>query len=118
MHFDLDQAVALAFFATPALDVEAESSGVIASNLCGGQLREQIANRIEHTGVGRRVAARGAANRGLVNHDDLVQILDPSDFAMRAGALLGSVQPAEQGPAENVVHQGALAGAAHAGHAG
>ena len=40
MHLDLDQPVALAFLATPALHIEAEPARVVAANLRGGQLRE------------------------------------------------------------------------------
>ena len=85
VHFDPDQAIALAFLAAAAFDVETEPAGVVTANSRRRELREQIANVVEHAGIGRRIAPRRAANRRLVYHDDLVQILDAPDFAVGAG---------------------------------
>ena len=79
VHFDLDEAVALAFLAAAALDVEAEAAGLVAANFGGGQSGEEVADLVEHAGVGGRVAARGAADGRLVNDDDLVQVLEAAN---------------------------------------
>src|SRR3546814_3607723 len=65
VHLDLDQAVAGARFAAAALDVEREAAGLVAARLAFGQPREPIADLGEGAGIGRRVRARGAADRRL-----------------------------------------------------
>jgi hypothetical protein len=87
VHFDFDQAVALAFLATAALDVEAEAAGLVAADFGRGQFGEEIADLVEHAGVGGRIAARGAANGGLVNDDDLVQGFEAANEPVPARAV-------------------------------
>src|SRR5207247_6786113 len=65
MHFDLDDAVALAGFAAPALDVEGEAPRPVAALARHRHAREKLADRREERRVGRRVGARGAADRAL-----------------------------------------------------
>ena len=72
MHLDLDDAVALAGLAAPALDVEREAAGQIATRLRLGEPGEPVADRGEAARIGRRVRARGAADRRLVDVNDLV----------------------------------------------
>ena len=79
VHLDLDDAVALARFAAPALDVEREPARQIAARLGFGQAREPIADRREGAGVGRRVRARRAPDRRLVDVDHLVEMLKAVD---------------------------------------
>src|SRR2546430_12298130 len=50
---------------------ETETSRVVAADLRSWQFREQIANMVEHARVSGRIAARRAANRRLIDHDDL-----------------------------------------------
>jgi len=73
VHLDLDDAVALAGFAAPALDVEREPPGLVAARLGLGKPREPVADRGEAAGIGRRVGARRPADRRLVDIDDLVE---------------------------------------------
>src|SRR5690606_34990649 len=74
VHLDLDDAVALTGLAAAALDVEAEAAGTIAARLGLGEARMPVADRPEGAGVGGRVRARGAADRRLVDVDDLVEM--------------------------------------------
>ena len=67
VHLDLQRAVAAAGFAAPALDVEAEAPGRVATHLRLGGFREELAHPVEDTGVRRRVGARGAPDRALVH---------------------------------------------------
>ena len=83
VHFDLDHAVALAGFAAAALDVEAEAARAVAALARFGHPGEQFADRREQAGVGGRVGARGAADRRLVDVDDLVEKFQAVDFAVR-----------------------------------
>ena len=84
VHLDLDDAVALAGLAAAALDVEGEAAGLVAARLRFRQAGEPFADRREGAGIGRRVGARRAADRRLVDVDDLVDMLQPLD-ACRAG---------------------------------
>src|SRR5437763_6818547 len=84
VHLDLYEAVALARLATAALDVEAEAAGLVAARLALGQAGEPVADLGEGAGVSRRVGARGAADRRLVDVDDLVELLEPGDPVARA----------------------------------
>ena len=79
VHLDLDQAVALAGLAAAAADVEAEAPGRVAARARFGHLREQLAQRREQAGVGRGIRARRAADRRLVDVDDLVEQVEPFD---------------------------------------
>ena len=76
VHFDLDQAVALAGFAAAAAHVEAEATRRVAARARFRHLCEQFAQRREQSGVGRRIGTRRAADRRLVDVDDLVEQLD------------------------------------------
>ncbi len=93
MHLDLDDAVALAGLAAPALDVEREASRRIAARLGFRQLREPFADRRESAGIGRGVRARRAADGRLVDVDHLVEMFDALDLVMRGRVLMRAVQP-------------------------
>ena len=88
LHLDLDDPVALAVLAAPALDVEAEAARAVAADARLGHAGEQLADRPEQAGVGRRVGARRPPDRALVDLDDLVDVLDALDArrARRASA--------------------------------
>ena len=68
-------------------------------------------------GVGRRVRARRAADRRLVDVDDLVDLVEPVDPVVGAGPQAGPVQAVGDRPVEDLVDQGGLARARDAGHA-
>ena len=76
VHLDLDEAVALAGLAAAALDVEREAAGPVAALARLLHLREQLADRREEPGVGRRIRARRAADRALIDADHLVEVLE------------------------------------------
>ena len=92
VHLDLQGAVAGAGVAPAALDVEAESARQIAADLRLGRVREQLADVVEHAGVGGRVAPRGPADRALVDVHDLVEMLQPGHGAVLAGHMPGAVE--------------------------
>jgi hypothetical protein len=85
VHLDLDDAVALAGLAAAALDVEREAARLVAACLGFRQAGEPFADRREGAGIGRRVGARRAADRRLVDVDDLVDMLQPSMRSCGAG---------------------------------
>ena len=79
VHLDLDDAVALAGLAAAALDVEGEAAGLVAARLGLRQAGEPVADRREGAGIGGRVGARRAADRRLVDVDDLVEEFEALD---------------------------------------
>ena len=116
VHLDLHQPVALARLAAAALHVEGEPARAVAAHLGLGQLGEQLADRGEQPGVGRRVGARRAADGALVDVDDLVDLLEPLDPGVRAGHDLGAVEVPRQRLVQDVGDQRGLARAGHARH--
>src|SRR5690606_5697872 len=118
VHLDLDQSVALARLAAAALDVEAEAAGLVAARLRLGQAGEPVADLGEGAGVGRRVGARGAADRRLVDLDHLVAVFEPGDPVVRASDDAGAVERAGGAGVERVDGEARLARAGDAGDAG
>ena len=80
------------------------------------RLGEELADVVEHAGVGGWIRPRGAPDGGLVDVDHLVEELDALDLAVPARERLGPVQLLGQGAQEDVVDQGRLARARDAGH--
>ena len=118
MHLDLDDAVALAGLAAAALDVEGEAPGLVAARLGFGQAGEPFADRREGAGIGRGVGTGRAADRRLVDVDDLVDMLEALDAVVRRGAFAGAIQLARNGPVERVDQKRRLAAAGDSRHAG
>src|SRR5690606_24885785 len=69
VHLDLDRPVAGAVLAPTALDVEGEPARPVPAHLRLGGVGEQLADVVEHAGVGGGVGPRGAPDRGLVHAD-------------------------------------------------
>ena len=118
VHLDLDDAVALAGLAAAALDVEREAARLVAARLGLGQAGEPFADRREGADIGRRVRARRAADRRLVDVDDLVEMLQALDALERGGVLERAVELARDGLVERVDDERRLAAAGDAGDAG
>src|SRR3569623_217541 len=79
---------------------------------------EQFAERREQTGVGGWIGARRAADRALIDVDDLVELLEADDVLARRGFLAAAVDGDRGVAVERIVHQRRLARARHAGDAG
>src|SRR5262249_48681213 len=79
VHLQLGCAVSLARLTAAAGPVEAESARRIAANLGIRQLGEVGAYLVEHFDVGSRVRSGRAADRRLVDVDDLVDVLGPGN---------------------------------------
>ena len=63
VHLDFQNAVALAFFAAPALDVERKAARLIAARFGFRQARIPLAHRREGAGLRRGIGARRASDR-------------------------------------------------------
>ena len=118
VHLDAALAVALAGLAAAAGDVEAEAAGLVAALARLGQHGEEVADGREDLGVGGGVGARRAADGGLVDADDLVDLLGAGEGVVRAGFLARAVDGFGQRAVEDVVDEGAFAAAADAGDDG
>jgi hypothetical protein len=114
VHLDLDRAVAGARLAAAALDVEREAARLVAAHLRLGRLGEQLADVVEHAGVGGRVGPRGAPDRRLVDVHHLVEVLEALDPLVPPGTSRAVELVGEHG-VEDVVDERGLARAAHAG---
>src|SRR5690606_23794410 len=125
-HLDLDDAVALARLAAPALHVEGEVAGRVAALLRERLAREELADRVERLDVRDRVRARRPSDRRLVDHHDLIEqvralepVPPPDRLAeMLLRARLAAREFALQRAEEDVVDERALPRAADAGHDG
>ena len=83
LHLDPYDAFALARFAASSRDVEGKVTGRVASRprVLGG--REDLAHRVKRLEIRDRIGARRAPDRGLVNIDDFVEMLQSLQLVMR-----------------------------------
>ena len=72
MHLNLLGSLSLAVFAAATLDIKAESAGAIAADLGLASFAEQLADKVEHTGVGSGIGAGGSADGALVDANDFI----------------------------------------------
>ena len=118
VHLDLDDAIALAGLAAPALDVEREAARRIAARLGLRQFRKPVPDRREGTGIGCGIRARRAADRRLVDVDDLVEIFQPVDRSCGAGMFARPIEPPCGRLVERLDDERRFAAARDAGDAG
>ena len=118
VHFDFDQAIALARLTPAALDVEGKTPRLVAAGLGLGQFGKPIADRRERLGVSGGVGARRAANGALIDVDDFVDVAEAVDLFVGAGQIARAMQGFGQRFIESLQHQGRLAAAGHAGDTG
>ena len=109
VHLDLDLPVALARLAAAAADVEREAARLVAAHLRLGRQRVQLADVREEVGVRRRVRARRAPDRRLVDVDHLVEAVDPLDRVVRTRLRPGLVEPVGERLVDDLVDERRLA---------
>src|SRR5882762_5368162 len=103
IHFDAAKAVALAGFAAAALDVKAEAAGAVAAFARFRKHGKEIANGREDAGVGGGIRARRAADWGLIDFDDFVDVLGADNFAVRGGRFGRAIEFLRERAIKNVV---------------
>ena len=108
----------MAGFAAAAFDVEREAADVVAAFAREGYAGEQVADGGEQAGVGGGVGTRGAADGGLVDVDDFVELVEAADVVVGRGFFVGAVELAGGDFGQCVVNQGGFAAAGYAGDAG
>ena len=87
VHLHDLEAVAFAGLAPSALDVERESTRLVAVGARFRRPREHVADAVEHLGVRGRIAPGRAADGLLVDLDDLVEMLDAAQRLVGARRL-------------------------------
>ena len=92
VHLDGAKSGAFAGVAASAGDVEGEASRFVAADFGAGELGEELPDVVEDADVGGRVGAWSAADWGLVDFDDLVDILNAFDAAVGERAFLGMIK--------------------------
>ena len=109
LHLHADDAVALTGLASASLDVEAEAAGLVAAHARLARLAEEVADRVEDARVRRGIRARRAADRLLVDVDDLVDILESLDLLVLARLALHVVEARGDALVEDLVDERRLA---------
>src|SRR6266567_8392371 len=114
IHFDAAEAVPLAGFAAATFHVEAEAAGAVTALPRFRKHGEEIANGRENACVSGGIRARRAADGGLIDLNNFVDVLGAEDFAMRGGRFRGAVEFLRERAIENVVDQSGFSGAGDA----
>src|SRR5918912_1222373 len=109
MHLDLLDARALAGFAAAALDVEGEPAGLVAANARLRHVGKELTYRGKQAGIRGGGGPRGAADRRLVDVDDLIQVVQALNRVVLAGPLARAEEVLRHALVEDVADQGALA---------
>ena len=117
LQLDLLVAGALADRAGAGRGVEREGGRLEPALLGLGRRGEDLAQRLEHTHVGRGVDARAGAERGLVDERDAGERVGAVDPVAGAGLGLADAEVPAQVPEQHLVDERRLAGARDAGHA-
>ena len=118
LHFDFLEAVSGAAFTAALAGVEREEAGgdALGFGVFGGG--EEVSDGVEGADVNGGGGARGAGEWALVHHDDLADFFVAGDAADDAGFVFGDfAAEALQIAIEDLVDEGALAGAGDAGEA-
>ena len=115
VHLDLDEAVALAGLAPAAPDVEGEPARLEAPHLRLLRPGKDRADLVEDFRVGRGVGPGGLPDRGLVDHDHLVDLGVEDDLLVLPGLLPGLVDDLHHALVEGLVHERRLPAARDTG---
>ena len=91
VHFDFDDAVALAGFASTAFDVKGEPPRRVAAGARFLRAGKEFADGGEDAGVGGGVGARRAADGRLVDVDDFVEVFEAFDAFVGGGVVARAV---------------------------
>src|SRR5262249_26115535 len=105
IHFNTALAFALASFAAAPGHIERKAPGLVAALARLRQHGIKVANVRENLGVSGRIRPRCAANRRLIDANDLVNGPRTGDGLVLARLLARSVQGLRERPVENVVYE-------------
>ena len=108
MHINLDGTIAAAYFTASGFGIEAETVFFVSSCFCIYSLSKQIADKVEHARVGRRIGAGISSDGRLVDEDNLVNILDSRRGVEFAWDTVAAVQLSCKLFVDNVMHKRAF----------
>ena len=111
MHLDLDDSVTAAGLAPSALDIKTETAFLVALclGICGGC--KKITDLVKNSGICGRIGTGSSSDRGLVDIDHLIQLIDTQDVIMFPGNHSGTVQVSGKSLVQDFIDQRALTGA-------
>src|SRR6185436_17869630 len=92
VHLDAQHAVALARLAPAALDVERETSRLVAASARLRKTGVELPQQREDAGIGGGVRARCPPDGSLIDGDDLIDVLEPLDAVARSDGASGAVE--------------------------
>ena len=119
MHLDLDDTVSCTCLTSAALHIEAEAAFFVSSFFGIFGRSKEFSDHIEYPCVGCRIGTGRTPDRGLINIDDLVQLIHAFDSVMLSGSYRASpVQFSCQSLVYNFIDQRALSGTGYTGHTG
>ena len=116
MHLDFYETIPFARFAASTFDVEREASRSVAADLRLRKFGEQLPNRREQTSVRRRIRARCAADRALIDVDHLVEVLEARNAIVLPRNYASPIKVSRHRAVEDVLDQRRLAAAGDASH--
>src|SRR5690606_25219653 len=105
LHLDVFKSGATAGRAASVAGIEAERAGSVAPFLCKGCLREKLADGIERSYETGGVRAGSFADRGLVNHDNVGNLVGTQQVTMRTRRLYRLALLSEQCRVQDVLHK-------------
>ena len=105
IHIEFRRAVSFARFAASFRHVKAKTPWLVTAPLRFWQLGEEIADVVEHFDIGAGIGSRGAANRRLIDGDQLIEMFNSLHFLVLARRSFTAVQIAAQRFDENIIHQ-------------
>ena len=109
LHLHVLETVAAAGGAAAVAGVEAEGAAGVLALLRGGLGGEQRADGIEGADVARGIRARRAADRVLIDHDDIIDQLSARETRKPAGSFRRPAAVLEECRVQHVLDQGGLA---------
>ena len=115
VHLNHVHALTTAGLTAATLHVETELTHLVTAGLGLHRGGEHLTDRIKSTGVGGWIGAGRASNRALVDHDHLVDRLQPPQFTQTLRKGHFETQSVLKSRVQELIHQGALAAATHPG---
>ena len=118
MHFNLDNTVTATVLAPASLDIKAETPLLVTAGLGIRCSCKQITDLIKNSGIGCRIGTWGTSDRGLVNVNYLVQLLNSCNIPVPTRNGSRTVQFSCQCLIQNLIYQRTLTGSGYARNTG
>ena len=117
LHLDVLEAVTRAGRAAAVAGVEAEGTGGVLAFLRGRFRCEDVTDGVERPNVTRWIGASGPADRGLVDHHNIIDQLGAPQTGELPGSFGGFAPVLQQSRVQNILNERRFPGSRHPGHA-